>query len=447
MAIPTKDRSAMVKEVIDYESAYYKNYPIDLCYYDSSEDDFTKNVIEKANNIYEINIYYERVNPMLCLDYKIIEMFKLFSKSSYDYFWLVNDSISISEEMIKRVIIATDEEYDLIRLPLSGSGNTSDYITEDINDWFQNCSQGMAHMASTIMSRTLLEMDIDWDYLCEKYVYNNTLDDNHGYFFTVGFYLEQIARFTSFKGLFIGNYCKWRRDSSLKKNQIYWLPYLFETWAKSYPETILKTPAVYTDKENTIRKSDNITPGRFSKEMLIHYRLSGIFDEIKYNRFKQYFKYITTETDEICYEIAVTPVGELREKYSNLISIEDEWESKLEIIERTIESRDIYLYGAGLYGEKTAKKLIKDGFKKQIKAVLVTFPDENISNVCEIGVIGIDDIELNNMQGSDKKNAENISAIDDNDIIIICALHKTAGTIKDELDKRGIHNYIGLFDV
>lgn len=429
LAIPTKDRSEMVQEVLNYELRYYKNYEICLCYYDSSQDYKTKQVIAKAGERNKINIIYKKMDSKLCLDYKIIEMFKDFSKSEYDYFWLINDSISISEQMLKKVIEAAEEGYDLIRLPLSGDGRKDDYITDNVNKWFVECSQGMAHMASTVMNKSLLQVGANWDDLREKYVHNNELDDKHGYFFTVGFYLEQILKLRQFRGLFIGNCCKWRRDSPLKKNNIYWYKHVFDTWAKSYPETILKLPNIYTDKEEVIRKSDNLGPGRFSKEMLIHYRLNGMYDVYTYEKYKKYFRYITNEPEAVCYQIATEPVESLRKVYSNLISVEDSWEQKLSNIEQKLDKdQKIYIYGAGLYGEKAVSKLIKDGFK--VRNVLVTNEDDNLTELEGIKIVSADGVKFC-----------------DEEQIIICTLPGTAAKIKEELDKRKIHNYIGLFDV
>lgn len=430
IVVPTKDRSEMVEEVLRYELPTYKKYNISICYYDSSVDDRTKNVIGTINREFGTNILYKTESPELCLDYKIVEMFKDFQGMDYDYYWMINDSISISEDLLGYVMSIVEDGYDLIRLPLSGAGNTEDYITCNVDDWFHKCSQSMAHMASTIMSRSLLDAAADWDGLREKYVYNNTLDDEHGYFFTVGFYLEQIAKLESFKGILIGNRYRWRRDSPLKKNQIYWSKYVFETWAKSYPETILKLPEIYTDKENVIRESDNITPGRFSKEMLIHYRLNGLYDNEVYEKYKDYFKYVTTETEDVCRQIAETSLEVLKKEYPNLLSLEDEWESKLSIIEEMVADKELYLYGAGLYGEKTIKKLTDDGFADRIKGVVVSTKKDNVKQLCNVDVYGIDEVQ----------KTEDV-------YFIICALPGTASKIKDELISRNISQYIGLFDV
>ena len=284
-------------------------------------------------------------------------------------------------------------------------------------------------MASTIMNKTLLSNQVDWDHLRDKYVYNNVLDDNHGYFFTVGLYLEQIARLDNFKGLFIGNKCKWRRDSPLKRNQIYWKKFVFEAWAKSYPETILKLPNEYTDKEEVIRKSDNIKCGRFSKEMLIHYRLNGLYDITVCEKYKEYFKYVTTESYESCKKIAETSLDKLKQECANLLLIEEDWENKLQyILDKNKIGDDLYIYGAGLYGEKVINRLLED--EKKIKGVVVTTKDNNVTELSGFKVNVIDEIIV-------KKG----------DYFLLCALPGTASKMKQELINRNIVNYIGLFDV
>ena len=120
-----------------------------------------------------------------------------------------------------------------------------------------------------------------------------------------------------------------------------------------------------------------IAGGRFSKEMLIHYRLNGLYDEAKFEKYKKYFKYVSDVSAEECMEIARIPVDKLRTDYANLISVEEQWDFKLEQIERNIINQSIYLYGAGLYGEKVALKLKEDGYGEYIKGILVTNTQDN----------------------------------------------------------------------
>ena len=430
IAIPTKGRHEMVCEVLKYEIPYYKKYNVDLCYYDSSEDDLTKLVICEAENKYGVRIQYKLMDASLCLDYKIVEIFKDFETLEYDYYWLVNDSISFSEAMLKYVLDIIEHQFDLLRLPLSGGGNIEDYITDNVNDWFHNCSQGMAHMASTIMNKSLLLAPHNWSEMSSKYIVNNNLDDKHGFFFGVGFYLEQIAKLNKFNGIFIGNKIKWRRDSHLKREQVYWKTFVFEAWAKSYCETIFAIPDLYTDKEYVIYNSDNLYCGRFSKEMLIHYRLNGMYGLEQYNKYHDYFKYITLESEETCFEIASTSIEVLKKNYPNLATVEAEWDLKLDRILKKYKEQKKYIYGAGLYAEKVLCKLCENNYANYIAGVFVTNKGNNVKSICGIEVCQIDEIK----------------SFEDS-IIIVCALPANASSMKKELINRKIENYIGLFDV
>ena len=432
MCIPTRNRAEMVKEVLEYEMEYYKRCGVSLCYYDSSDGEETWKVIEEINSKYSADIQYRRSDPALCLDYKLIEILKDMEKEDYDYLWLINDSISIKEEMLEYVSGISEGGYDLIRLPLAGKGAAEDVVTTDPNEWFHECSQGMAHMASTVMNFSLLrQARHDWDWLREKYVGNNELDDNHGYFFMVAFYLEQILKLEHFTGIFIGNRIKWRRDSPLKKRQIYWRDYVFQAWARSYPETILKLPKCYTDKEDVIRKSDNLSPGRFSRSMLIHYRLSGLYSYSVYKKHRKYFKYITREALKSCFVLAVLPQAFLRWKYANLLAVEEEWQENLNRIEEQIKGKKILIYGAGLYGEKVIQKLKSDGYGNQMIGVAVT---ETKGNVSELEKIPVHDIDYF------VREKEEI-------FTIVCALPAAADEMKKELKKRKFKYSVTLFGV
>ena len=108
IVVPTKDRSEMVNEVLKYEMPYYSKMPLDLCYFDSSADDSTELVIKNISSEINIPIMYFRINPELCLDYKIVKIFQQLEIMNYEYFWLINDSVSISEEMINYVCRLTE---------------------------------------------------------------------------------------------------------------------------------------------------------------------------------------------------------------------------------------------------------------------------------------------------------------------------------------------------
>ena len=429
MCVPTYNRPDMVKEVLEYELPYYKNYSMDLCYYDSSADNRTARIIEQYTKEGCLNVFLKKMPSELCLDYKLVEILKEAERSQYDYLWLVNDSISITKEALDIVFSMLDDSYDLIRLPLAGDGSLKDLICTDVNKWFQQCSQGMAHMASTVMSASLLKKaPHDWEYLVERYIGSNELGDGHGFFFMVAFFLEQIAKLESFKGIFIGNRVKWRRDSPLKGSQIYWKKYVFQTWAKSYVDTIMLLPEVYTKKKQVIRRSDNLSPGRFSQSMLIRYRLNGLYSLRIFFQYKKYLPFVTNVPIHKCMVLSCLPVFLLKIVYGKNNIEESMWSERLEEIVKKIGDRPVIVYGAGLYGERVVKELKKGEKKSQIIGIAVTNHSNNVSSIEGVRVY-----EMRELLEYRKKAA-----------VIIAALPDAACSIRKGLKANKFKRYYAL---
>lgn len=411
----------MLKDVLSYEAEYYKSANVDIAVFDSSENDETQSLVMSFTERGFDNIFYRRTAPDSCIDCKIIEIWSQFRfLREYKYIWLINDSISIYPDALNEILEYMDDEYTLIRLPVEGSGSRDDLVTTDINKWFISCSKGMGHMASTIMNTKLLDEDIDWIMLQDKYVKNNDINSpDHGFFFTVGFYLERIAAAESFRGILIGNRKKWRRDSPLKMGKSYWDQLIFEVWARSYTETIIKTPDIYHEKERVIKESDNVLFGRFEKQSLISLRIRGLFSKNECTRYKKYWKYVSTLSMKELLEIAEAPVEELKRQYGDDYGLTGKWKDNLLSIEKKIGQKKIIVYGAGLYGQYVISQLIKDGFEKQLLGVAVSDPAQNVSVILGIPVKGI------SFYDEYRKDA----------MVIISTLPDTALAIKNTLEE------------
>lgn len=428
MCVPTCDRSDMVEEVLAYELTYYSEYPMDLCYYDSSGNDKTESVIEQNQKKDGISLFYKRSPLELCLDYKLVEILKEVEVSHYEYLWLINDSISITKDALDIVFPLLGEEYDLVRLPLAGDGALEDIICTDADTWFQKCSQGMAHMASTIMRTSLLKAEHDWEYLAERYIGKNELGEDHGYFFMVAFFLEQILKLENFKGIFIGNRVKWRRDSPLKGSRIYWKKYVFSTWAKSYVDTIMQLPETYTQKAEVIKRSDNIAPGRFSKSMLVRYRLNGLYSLKVFLQYRYYLPFVTNVPLKICMGISCAPVLVLRIVYGKNNVEEGAWNVRLQDIVKKIGNRKIIIYGAGLYGERVVQAMKYSVEKDKVIGIAVTDKSKSVT-----AIEGIKVYEIEELSEYRKKAA-----------VIIATLPDAACSIRKILKENKFRHYYAL---
>lgn len=383
ICIPTKNRAEMVKEVLEYTQSYYVNYNLKVIYFDSSENDDTHNIIEKYRVFGYGNLVWKHMDSNMCLDRKTFEILsKDEDVQNAEYIWLINDSIAIYQDALAAITEIIEKKYDLIRLPAAGDGKKEDFICNDVDEWFQVCSKGMAHMASTIMRSTLLKANPDWEQLYDKYIVSDIIGDEiHEYFFTIGLYLEQIAKLKRFSGIMIGKRMQWRRDSPCKKGRSYWNNIVIDVWARSYCETILRLPDCYTNKEDVIRCSDNIVYGRFERQSMIEYRRNGLLTEEIALKYKKYWGMVSTLSFAEIVRIASSSEEELEDQYGSRRFDYGAWEENVEKFEKKLKGKPIIVFGAGLYGSYVLKKLLQDGYADDIIGVAVSDKTVNLDIV------------------------------------------------------------------
>lgn len=431
ICVPTRNRPEMVAEVLEYELEYYTRLGLDVRYYDSSDDDRTETLIRAYQGKGYSNLSYVRTESGLCIDYKIISIWKSDKTLlDYRYVWLINDSISILEDALRVILPTLSDGYHLVRLPVMGSGSKEDIICHDPDEWFHKCSGSMAHMASTIMSTEFLEGPVDWERLRAKYAVNNDVWAwNHGFFFTVGFYLERILDFPNFTGLMLGNRFKWRRDSVLKREVSYWAPMVFQCWGKSYCDTLLRLPDTYTRKAEVIRFSDNLTVGRFGEQSMRGYRICGLYSIRVFCRLLRYWRLISDVPLHRLFTIALGNPERMKKRYGEDFFDATHWEGKLQELERKLGDRPIIVYGAGLYGQRVVERLKQDGFARCLEYVAVSDPARNIDMLSGVEVKGIH--ELTWMRGEA--------------LVLVATLPDAAEQIKKILRELGFQNILTLF--
>ena len=89
----------------------------------------------------------------------------------------------------------------------------------------------------------------------------------------------------------------------------------------------------------------------------------------------------------------------------------------------------IIIYGAGLYGERCAEKLINDGYRDNIAAVAVSHSGDNVTEVAGIKVREISELYIY------RKAA----------IVLVACLPDTAEEIKRSLEKEQFEKIYSLF--
>ena len=434
ICVPTADREEMLADTLSYELGYYQEHGIDVIIYDTSSTDKTETLVKNFISAGYANLKYERVLEGRCIDYKLIEILSNDRRlHDYDYIWLMNDSISVLPEALSRIKEYTGSgQYDMIRLPIEGRGEREDFVSREVNDWFNHASQGLAHMATTLIKSSLLEGKIDWEGWREKYVGPADINTpKHGFFFMIGFYLERISQLESFCGLRIGNYLRWRRESPMKKDNSYWNDLIFEVWLRSYCETIFKLPACYTNKEEVIRQSDNIIFKRFEEASLISLRIRGKFSRAEVDKYRSYWPLVSTVPLDRIYEISEQPVEELKARYGVNFGDMDCWQENLVQILEAAGQRTLIVYGAGKYGGCVAEYLLKHGYQERLAGIAVSHLGENVRQVYGIEV----------------RLIEAYYSLRDTALVIIAILPDAAKGLSEALRGKGFQHVRELFRI
>lgn len=105
----------MIREILNYSAVYLKKNNVDLYYYDSSENDLTKQIVKDFNSQGFDNLYHIPVDSTFSYGEKIDLIFARYGiEEEYDYIWPMKDRVICNSEMLRMVLFRCDGEADVI---------------------------------------------------------------------------------------------------------------------------------------------------------------------------------------------------------------------------------------------------------------------------------------------------------------------------------------------
>ena len=115
IAVLTHNHAETLDYILDKNLELYKKYGMDVYVCDDSDDDQTKNLIEKLNsNGYE-NLYYADAHGVETGNEKYYEALKqTFFRKQYKYTFPIKDRASFSERIIELIAKEVENDYDVI---------------------------------------------------------------------------------------------------------------------------------------------------------------------------------------------------------------------------------------------------------------------------------------------------------------------------------------------
>lgn len=250
VCIPTYQRPEVIEDVLFHCAETYKRYGLDVYYYDSSEDDNTRKVIESYQSAGYDNLYCIRVNSKISLGVKLEHVMMMRSiKKEYEYMWYLRDRCWCEEKTLRLMYRAMEDEHDLIFLDVGHPDEEELLICNDADAFYHRCGDYATSMDTAIYNvKTMLKDDFSMKEFKAKYDWEYRRSFQH---FLLLF--EQLSKkekpdicLLSGKNMAVVHS---RKGSST------WSDKRLEVWAKRWVQANEALPVCYTDREDIIKRT------------------------------------------------------------------------------------------------------------------------------------------------------------------------------------------------
>lgn len=264
MCIPTYNRANVVEDTLSRGIENYQKFGIDVYYYDSSEDDSTKLVVQKYIDKGYSNIYYIKVpegESKHAMFYSGMGLNK-----RYEYIWPVKDRVWFEEPTLKEIETAMNEKMDAIFLGVLwcfSNPNIGTKVYEDPRDFYLDWGYLVTSLDVNIFR---------YSSMVDGLTYEELKDYNISYQHFQLMY-HQLAKGNKRVKALVGNeiiaYNSQLVTSGWKKN-------VFETWINRWIDVNEKLPEIYDEYKEIVIKQAGTLPWIFGDvSYILEYKKCG----------------------------------------------------------------------------------------------------------------------------------------------------------------------------
>lgn len=252
VCIPTYNHPDTVEDVLANCAELYKRYGLDVYYYDSSENEETKRIIETYQAKGYDNLYYFSIDPQMPYHNKteLVMMMDGISKN-YVYMWYMKDRSWCEEKTLKLIYRAMEEYRDLIFLDVGHSDSEREITTcNDANEFYHRCGDYATSMDTTIYNvKSMLKSDFNMEEFRKKH-------GEHRSFMHFLIIFEQLAKKAKPEICLLSDINEIIFNSH--KTQSGWHEKRIQTWGKVWIEVNEMLPDCYTEKDDVIKRTASL---------------------------------------------------------------------------------------------------------------------------------------------------------------------------------------------
>lgn len=250
VCIPTYGHSEAVEDVLSHCAETYKRYGLEVYYYDSSEDDKTRKVIESYRARGYDNLHCISLNQNKLESPKFEYIMRLYGiQGQYEYIWYLRDRCWCEEKTLKLMHKAMEKPHDLVFLDV-GHPECEQELTEcnDADEFYHRCGDYATSMDTTIYNvKSIFKSNFDINDFCKRHGdYRNAFEH-----FLIIF--EQLAKKES------PNICLLAGSNVVifhsNKAHSGWHERRINIWGKFWIQANEALPDCYTNKADVIKRT------------------------------------------------------------------------------------------------------------------------------------------------------------------------------------------------
>lgn len=299
VCIPTYRHSEAVEDVLSHCAETYKRYGLDVYYYDSSEDEKTKKVIEayRARGYDNLHCISMDASKLVTPKYEHILLMEGIQKE-YEYMWYLRDRCWCEEKTLKLMYEAMETPHDLIFLDV-GHPDCEQEMSEckDANEFYHRCGDYATSMDTTLYNvKSILKSDFS----IEKF--RQSHGDYRDAFVHFLIIFEQLAKKEN------PNICllAGRNVTIFHSNKARsgWHERRISIWGKQWIQANEALPACYTDKDDIIKRTASFPWILGDVNALIDLHNKGILTPEYYEEIKVFWERVSNIPLETLHQIA-----------------------------------------------------------------------------------------------------------------------------------------------
>ena len=288
----THNHTDALSEILDRCLNVYSKYEIDICVYDDSDDDSTKDLINGYIDQGATNLYYIDAHAAKTGDDKYLLAIQGYGlPKTYDYIWPSKDRVCFDEPFISKLRSAIDEGHDAVVGSFEyarwdvGENLNVDVYTDPV-EFYRLYNVVCTNWECLIRKRETMLDPIDWDRYTKAY--NLSAENSFNQTLTL------FGRLAEMNDCSI-RICRYTNERFLSSKAVSaWGEVIFYLWIEKWVSANFSLPPIYDKyKAEAIKSQTNLSELFGSVEEMISLHKEGIYTKEVFSKYRSVWQFVS----------------------------------------------------------------------------------------------------------------------------------------------------------